>query len=1100
MTNEVEKYRIERLLEESYIGLGDISNIPTINKLTNIDRDFAENPMYEFIHFMRQPENFAFTCRYLLGIELLPFQLVILQELWRRKFPMLIGTRGLSKCVTGDTYICLENCFTRIDKIIDSSEALIQQQQYNCNNLGILGENGFNKIHYGWNNGVTPTIKLTTHMGFEIEGTLDHPIRVFNNNNGQIEWKELQNITKDDITIIDRSTTWHNGNSIIDEDVAYLFGCLVGDGGYTKSGTISLTNEDKEVIDICNIAAKKIWGKSFHKEPSGDRYDYILYSVNARRSLFDTYGFNSSVCGEKDFPSTILSSQPNIVAAFIRGLMDTDGSANKNNTVTFSTKSKNLIQTLHFALTKLGIISRVVSRFNKKYNTTYYYLYIGGPSLYVYMQKIGFSIKRKRDRIQCNKICNPNVDLLPFGYINQFIINMISKYKIVGYPIYYLKLYHISYNKLSQFINKIQYLKHTDEYKYLYNILQSHYYYDVVENIQQSDNLTFDLHLYDDHSFITNGFISHNSWCLALYAMLRALFHQGCKIVVVGAAFRQSKIIFEFMENFWRNAPIFRQIIESTGSVRSGPRRDIDRCTFVIGESEVTAIPIGTGDKIRGLRANYILADEFQSLAQEVFEVVIKGFASVASRPDERVKNFARIEVMRKLGYTDAADAVEENLGFGNQIVLSGTAYYHFNHFYEYYNRYKTIIQSCGDRNKLEHVFGGEVPEAFSWKDYSIFRIPYNVLPKGFMDESQVAQAKATQHLAISRMEYDSVFSKDSEGFFKRSLIESCATNPTNPIVLSSGRVEFNASLVGAPNHEYIYGIDPASERDNFSIVILDKMSDHRRIVYTWSINRQVYRERLKNRGEAFDKSFYTYCAQKIRDLMRTFPTSHIAIDSQGGGVTIMEALHDREIMRPGELLLWPYVKTSDDDVFWWEDKNKVTDNEVGLHILHSINFGNAEFTSFANHGLRKDFESRCVIFPYFDSSIISIALGQDKLLGREFDTLEDCLMEIEDLKDELTTIIHTQTNAGRDKWDTPEVKLPGNKKGRLRKDRYSALLMANAVARVLENSIGLPEYKFAGGYVGQKKGSKTGALYSGPEHIVGQMKGTYGRGIIRGV
>jgi hypothetical protein len=56
----------------------------------------------------------------------------------------------------------------------------------------------------------------------------------------------------------------------------------------------------------------------------------------------------------------------------------------------------------------------------------------------------------------------------------------------------------------------------------------------------------------------------------------------------------------------------------------------------------------------------------------------------------------------------------------------------------------------------------------------------------------------------------------------------------------------------------------------------------------------------------------------------------------------------------------------------------------------------------------------------------------------------------IEELKNELSIIIMTQTLAGRDKWDTPEVKLPGNRKGRLRKDRYSALLMANMSSRQL--------------------------------------------------
>ena len=44
-----------------------------------------------------------------------------------------------------------------------------------------------------------------------------------------------------------------------------------------------------------------------------------------------------------------------------------------------------------------------------------------------------------------------------------------------------------------------------------------------------------------------------------------------------------------------------------------------------------------------------------------------------------------------------------------------------------------------------------------------------------------------------------------------------------------------------------------------------------------------------------------------------------------------------------------------------------------------------------------------------------------------------------------------TQTSTGaraRDRWDTPEVKLQNGKKGRLRKDRYSSLVIANMLAR----------------------------------------------------
>lgn len=585
------------------------------------------------------------------------------------------------------------------------------------------------------------------------------------------------------------------------------------------------------------------------------------------------------------------------------------------------------------------------------------------------------------------------------------------------------------------------------------------------------------------------------TWLLSLYALLRALFYQGSKIVVVGAAFRQSKLMFEYMEDFWRKAPILRNMV-GTGK-HEGPKRDIDRCNFYIGDSEIIAIPLGDGTKIRGLRANYVLADEFASIPQETFEVVVKGFGSVTASPAERVRDISKISELRKLGYDEEAEWRESLLDFGNQLIISGTAYYAFNHFYEYYKRYKQIVESRGDQQRLIEIFQGKVPEEFNWKDYSVFQIPWTSLPKGFMDETQIAQAKATFHLANYQMEYCAAFATDSNGFFKRSLIESCVCK--NPILLNSGQVQFSAVTSGHPNRKYVFGVDPASETDNFSIVIMELWPDHRRIVYCWSANRQSLREQMKRQGDAGTKSFYNYCARKIRELMMAFPTEHISMDAQGGGVHIMEALHDPDQMKEGEIPLWPWIKQGDEDVFWWEEKEKPTDGEAGLHILHLCQFAKPDFTYEANHGLRKDFEDKTLLFPKFDSVTIELALQQDKLRKREFDTLEDSVVEIEELKDELATIVHDQTPSGRDRWDTPEVKLPGNKKGRLRKDRYSALLLANIVARVMVHKLAGFSYQFAGGFVGQKTGATSGRMYAGPEHIVTRMQGGhYGRGVFR--
>lgn len=566
------------------------------------------------------------------------------------------------------------------------------------------------------------------------------------------------------------------------------------------------------------------------------------------------------------------------------------------------------------------------------------------------------------------------------------------------------------------------------------------------------------------------------SFLMALYCILKCVFVPGTKIVVVGAAFRQSKIIFEYMETIWRNSPILRSIF--TGN-EDGPRRDVDRCTMRLGDSWAVAIPMGDGSKIRGLRAHIIIADEFASISPDIYETVVAGFAAVSASPIENVKAEAKKELMKELGvWTEELETLTKKMG--NQAIISGTADYSFKHFAKYWERYKGIIDSKGDPEKLKSIFGELPPDSFNWRDYSIIRVPYELIPKGFMDDKQVSRAKATIHTGIYNMEYAACFVKDSEGFFRRSLVESCVVDDKSSVVINDKPILFDAVTKGNPDLQYVYGIDPASEKDNFSIVILELHPTHSRVVYVWTTNRTNFKERQKT-GLVDEFDFYGFCARKIRNLMKIFPCARIGLDAQGGGVAIEEALHDKNKLKEGEQLIWPIIDYK---------KAKDTDNQAGQHILELVQFARAEWTAQANHGLRKDLEDKAILFPRFDNLTLGLTMekeGQDILetdFNPIYDNLTECVLEIEELKNELTTIVMSQTSTGagaRDRWDTPEVKLPHGKKGRLRKDRYSSLIIANMMARQFRNQLDSVSYEVIGENARDAVKAK-GDMYKGPQ------------------
>ena len=108
------------------------------------------------------------------------------------------------------------------------------------------------------------------------------------------------------------------------------------------------------------------------------------------------------------------------------------------------------------------------------------------------------------------------------------------------------------------------------------------------------------------------------------------------------------------------------------------------------------------------------------------------------------------------------------------------------------------------------------------------------------------------------------------------------------------------------------------------------------------------------------------------------------------------------------------------------------------------------------------------------------------------FDTLEERVLDIEELKDELAMIQMTATASGRDRWDTPQVVVGTGKKSKMRKDRYSFclwLIWLLGLQRTPEQA----DYNFYGGFAtGGHKPKTTDKLYNGPSWFADNMKDVY--------
>ena len=1075
--------------------VGDINiNINNIHKIDSPFEDIFNNGgdlRYAIMDILSNPHNIWLTVKLLLGISLEPMQVVILSQLWNKSYPMLCATRGGGKCTTADTWIVKNNGFDRIGNIINK-EVPDLTPDYKTD-LQLLGENGFNSAEYSFSNGKTPTVKIETSNGYPLEGTEDHPIRIVRD--GKIEWVQMKDLKLGDYAPIHRGTEWFPDTNDITVDEGYLMGLLVGDGGYTVRGRISFTTADQPLLDEVNRISSNLWNKSF-KYASG--YSYNLYGVSIWDELFQKYGFNSSVCGEKDFPSSILSSKKEVVAAFIRGLADTDGTC-LHNGVQFASKSEQLMRSLQFILTRFGIISNLKPRYNKKYDRWYWYLKITGESNRVFSEQIGFGLKRKQDKLNviCSKVGNPNKDLIPDELVQSQIISLRDKFAKLG-PIgdrnysynrnllspWRIKKYGCGYKTLQKILELTKELNGEPEWIYLSNILDKNYFYDRITKLEQSENYTYDVHIPNDHSFISNGFISHNTFLMAIYIVLRCVFTPGSQVVIVGFGLRQAKNVFDYVDKIWKGAPLLREMLKEYPEKDKGPKQAVDRYLFLFGDSSAMFLPLGSGATIRGIRAQYIIIDEYGDVPKTIIDTVVKGFAAVSGSPIEKRNLIAHIKRMKNQGKWDNNKEREAMAILkSNQIVLAGTAKFHFNHFAQDWIRYREIIRAAGNTELLMKICNEEDPAKLpNPNEYAIIRIPYQLYPEGIMDTSTIHNIKGSTSKAVFQQEYETVFTDDSDGFFKAKLLHECTANDA----IEWGGIKitdaFDPYLRANPGKKYVLGFDPAAKIDNAAIVILELNDTHAKVVYCWTINQKEYEKEIMEFVGGM--TYLKFLAWKIAKLHRIFNFSVMSFDAQQGGESVAELLAREADVRPSGM---PPIYPIRDGHILWDGTDRPSDDMEGEHIIELVQFANAKWNHEAHYGLRTDLEQRRVIFPRFDALSVDIdGEGIDHLN----ESTADISTQIEELKYELTILEHTVTPGGnRERWDTPEVKDEHDKKGRLRNDRASALILANMAARRIR--LAYPEIDYFSEFTNKPR-KQDGAWKTAP----GWFKDKYGGGV----
>lgn len=451
---------------------------------------------------------------------------------------LFAGRTGVGKCVKEGSLIFSEDGIKPIENFCNGK--LIEKLE-----VDVFGINGVNKTSHIYKEGIKPGRDITTDSGYELGGSLIHPVVVMDEN-GNMVFKKFNELTTDDYVAIQYRQDYFSSsdkqlnfdfvekpyghNTIkykvpnkMNTDLAYYIGLLIGDGSLATDGRIGFTNIDKQLVSTFFNLSERLFGIT--PKLSTDAYGYYFSS----RYIYDFLKYGCEVdmvkSTHKLIPSSILESSKECIIAFIQGLMDTDGYFEENSgCVGITLATKKLISQLQIVLLNFGIISSVrhkLVKYNGDFNSVWE-LKISSKFAKIFFTKIGFRLNRKQDKFNLiyRRKYNPNKDVIP--NIHRAIKELISGYTLnrkfhKNYRGYYKGYRKPSRKKLNDILRDVvdivgKEVEANGVFIYLSKLVDEDIFWSRIANIEEVQDMSlYDFTVPETHTFISNGFISHNT-------------------------------------------------------------------------------------------------------------------------------------------------------------------------------------------------------------------------------------------------------------------------------------------------------------------------------------------------------------------------------------------------------------------------------------------------------------------------------------------------------------------------------------------------------------------------------------------------------------
>jgi DNA gyrase subunit A len=423
-------------------------------------------------------------------------------------------------CVTGDTRVATPKGTVRIDSIV----ADVKPESENEVDFEMLDRLGRPvKASMLFHSGDHPTLKVRTVEGFELTGTENHPVLCLVDMAGipLLLWKMLDEVDPGDRLLILRKPR-DDGEALSERDrqLAVLLGAFVSEGWMSESRG-GFNNIDREYFDEVLRAYDEIVG--------GPRYVYertipsgsVLCELDVQNleavresELAALVGFFSR---DKEIPEVVWGGSPAFKRAFLQSLFTGDGSSSllpRNSIqVSYSTCSERLAKGVQTLLVEFGIVGRLSRSKRGEIKVV-----LGNRrDARLFCANVGF-LGTKQTKLERALESIPIVsralsrDHVPYvadyiradcgspwvdrDWLRRHNVDRVERWERGG----------------TQILERIA---NPEVRRVVEPLVAADYYYATVESVTAAGvQPVFSLRVdTDDHSFITNGFVSHNTEC-----------------------------------------------------------------------------------------------------------------------------------------------------------------------------------------------------------------------------------------------------------------------------------------------------------------------------------------------------------------------------------------------------------------------------------------------------------------------------------------------------------------------------------------------------------------------------------------------------------